>query len=73
MKTNLTPRTTLLLALTLALACLLGIEPAPVHAATFTVNTVVDEQDNTCSDSDCSLRDAIKIAATGDTIVFAPR
>ena len=72
MKTTWKPRTTLLLALSLALACLLGIEPAPIHAAIFTVNTSADEQDNTCSDGDCSLRDAINIAATGDTIVFAP-
>ncbi|MEI7644927.1 MAG: Ig-like domain-containing protein [Chloroflexales bacterium] len=41
------------------------------HAATLTVDTLIDENDNSCSDGDCSLRDAIAVAATGDTITFA--
>ena len=40
------------------------------HAATFTVDTVVDESDGSC-DTDCSLRDAIALAASEDTI-FIP-
>jgi CSLREA domain-containing protein len=63
---------TLLLILSLALASLLGMKPVPVHAATIVVNTVVDENDGSCTDADCSLRDAIATAAPGDTIVFAP-
>lgn len=31
----------------------------PTEAATYTVNTVVDENDGSCGDGDCSLRDAI--------------
>lgn len=72
MKTTWNPRTNLLLIFCLALICLLGVEPAPVRAATITVDTTVDEMDNDCDDGDCSLRDAIETAAAGDTIVFAP-
>jgi CSLREA domain-containing protein len=39
--------------------------------ATLTVDTDVDENDGSCSDGDCSLRDAIATAISGDTIVFA--
>jgi CSLREA domain-containing protein len=72
MKTTLEPRTCLLLILSLALACLLGVEPDPAHAGTVTVDTASDEQDNHCDDGDCSLRDAINTAAADDIIVFAP-
>ena len=41
------------------------------HAATLTVNTLLDENDGSCFDGDCSLRDAIQVAATGDTITFS--
>ncbi|MBN1146604.1 MAG: CSLREA domain-containing protein [Anaerolineales bacterium] len=40
-------------------------------AATLTVNTASDENDGSCSDGDCSLRDAIAAASPGDTIDFA--
>ena len=63
--------TCLLLALSIALICLLGVGPDPVHAATITVDTVTDENDGSCAHGDCSLRDAIQIAAPDDTIVFA--
>lgn len=43
----------------------------PVSAATVTVNTLVDENDYSCSDGDCSLRDAIEVAAADDTITFS--
>jgi CSLREA domain-containing protein len=41
-----------------------------VRAGTVTVDTLKDESDGSCSD-DCSLRDAIAIASTGDTIDFS--
>jgi len=40
-----------------------------VLAATRTVTKTADTNDGTC-DSDCSLREAIAVAASGDTIVF---
>ncbi len=47
-----------------------------VHAATYTVNTSTDEYDASCSDGDCSLRDAILLSNTSttvdDTITFDP-
>ncbi len=42
----------------------------PVQAATLTVTKVADTNDGTC-DADCSLREAIAAAASGDTITFA--
>ena len=35
------------------------------------VTTIQDENDHSCSDGDCSLRDAIEIAAAGETVTFA--
>ncbi len=43
--------------------------PGVAHAATLTVDTNTDENDHSCVD-DCSLRDAIELAAGGDTIDF---
>ncbi len=40
----------------------------PLHAATLTVTTVLDEEDGSCTDGDCSLRDAVATAVSGDTI-----
>ncbi len=47
--------------------------PRAIHApqATLTVDTALDESDGSCSDGDCSLRDAIALANPGDTILFA--
>jgi len=42
--------------------------PYRAYANTWTVNTLLDENDGSCSDGDCSLRDAIQVAAAGDTI-----
>jgi hypothetical protein len=42
------------------------------YAATFNVNTVVDEADGSCADADCSIRDAIALATSGDTISIPP-
>jgi len=39
-------------------------------SATWTVNTMTDEQDGSCF-GDCSLRDAVLLAQSGDTINFA--
>src|SRR2546428_8263245 len=45
------------------------IEPV-AHAATFTVNTADDHNDGVCNAADCTLREAISAANTGDTISF---
>lgn len=49
--------------------------PAGAHAADFEVTTHIDEQDLSCNDGDCSLRDALRLAnlddATTDLITFA--
>ena len=42
-----------------------------VQAADFSVDTLTDESDGSCSDGDCSLRDAIALAAVGDEIEFS--
>jgi CSLREA domain-containing protein len=39
-------------------------------ANTLVVTTLVDESDGSCIDDDCSLRDAVAAAASGDTISF---
>lgn len=39
--------------------------------ADLTVNTLTDENDHSCSDGDCSLRDALEVAGAGDTIQFS--
>lgn len=41
---------------------------APLRAATIVVTTTLDENDGSCSDGDCSLRDALATAVSGDTI-----
>ena len=61
--------------LALALLALIAVSlPARAEdrtpASTITVDTLTDEQDNSCSDGDCSLRDAIAVAQAGDTIDF---
>lgn len=40
----------------------------PLWAATVTVTSTLDENDGSCNDGDCSLRDAIATAVSGDTI-----
>ena len=56
--------------LILALLPLVIILPLPVFAATITVDTLIDESDGSCTDGDCSLRDAIAVANPNDTIHF---
>ncbi len=47
------------------------LEVHPSFAAIVTVDTLTDENDGSCSDGDCSLRDAIQVATSGDTIKFS--
>ncbi len=42
----------------------------PLRAATITVTTTLDESDGSCNDGDCSLRDALGTAVSGDTILI---
>lgn len=58
----------LLITLLAGLAAAAPLPPAA--AAIFTVNTTVDALDGSCSDGDCSLRDAIALASTGDEIII---
>ena len=59
-------------ALMAFLTALLAVTPVtPAYAATLTVNTLVDENDGSCVDGDCSLRDALQVAGSGDTINFS--
>ena len=44
---------------------------AIVSSADYTVNTTTDENDGSCSDGDCSLRDALTLVANGETIDFS--
>ena len=46
------------------------VAPQRTQAGMLTVNTLLDENDGSCSDGDCSLRDAIQVAIAGDTITF---
>lgn len=59
----------------MAAGAVMAASPVPAGGgaavnATVTVDTLVDESDGSCSDGDCSLRDAVAAAATGDTIDF---
>jgi CSLREA domain-containing protein len=60
----------LFIAICLVLGALVTIPVTPAYASTLTVNTLADENDGSCVDSDCSLRDAIAVAISGDTINF---
>jgi CSLREA domain-containing protein len=42
----------------------------PAYASALVVDTLADENDHSCTDG-CSLRDAIEVAAPGDTITFS--
>ena len=59
-------------ALILVLTCAFwGSLPAlEVKAATITVDNLTDGNDGSCSDGDCSLREAVDDATGGDTITF---
>ena len=56
-----------------ALAALLVFLGAPAFAsADVLVNTTADGDDGSCSDGDCTLREAIAVSADGETIVVPP-
>ncbi len=59
------------LAMTLAFSVVMTLPPQMARADTLTVNITADENDGSCSDGDCSLRDAIQVAASSDTINFS--
>lgn len=46
------------------------IFPSTANASILIVNTLIDENDGSCTDGDCSLRDAIQVASAGDEIYF---
>jgi uncharacterized repeat protein (TIGR01451 family)/CSLREA domain-containing protein len=51
-----------------------GLKPqfAQGDAGIWTVNTLADPGDGVCDDTECTLREAIFYAQSGDSIVFAP-
>src|SRR6478735_11272456 len=51
--------------------CIAGI-PVVAGATTWTVNNTEDHSVGFCTTSDCTLREAITIASSGDVIEFAP-
>ena len=57
------------LLIILLLAC--GVAVIDTYAATLTVTKVEDTNDGVC-DGDCSLREAVVAAVSGDTVVFSP-
>jgi CSLREA domain-containing protein len=59
-----------LAALTVVVTSLSLHLPHAAYAATVTVSTTADENDGSCGDGDCSLRDAITVANPDDTIDF---
>ena len=61
-----------LLLLVSLLTSLLAFTPiSHASAAALSVDTLVDENDHSCVDGDCSLRDAVEVAVSGDTIDFS--
>src|SRR5262245_1420058 len=50
--------------------CVVAVPAAPALASTFVVTKTTDGNDGTC-DGDCSLREAIALAGTGDTVVLS--
>jgi CSLREA domain-containing protein len=58
-------------SLIVAMALLIISPVQSAYASTFIVDTLADDSDGSCSDGDCSLRDAIFSAgASGDVITF---
>ncbi|HTX79053.1 MAG TPA: right-handed parallel beta-helix repeat-containing protein [Longilinea sp.] len=46
--------------------------PALAHAATLMVNSLADPGNGVCDGAECTLREAIAAAASGDTVTFDP-
>jgi len=64
--------TRIILSCLLVIGLLVSIaSPQTVRASTLTVDTLLDENDASCSDGDCALRDAIQVATASDTISFS--
>jgi CSLREA domain-containing protein len=61
----------LFVLLTLLIGLLATTPATPARASTLTVDTLTDEEDGSCLDGDCSLRDAVAAAANNDTITFS--
>jgi CSLREA domain-containing protein len=61
----------ILSAIVLLLGCLTLYPRSVKGATTFTVDTLNDEEDFSCFDGDCSLRDAIGQSSPGDTVDFS--
>jgi len=59
-----------LAALLIAGLCPLPGVPASARATTLTVDVTTDTYDGSCSDGDCSLRDAVASAADTDTVAL---
>lgn len=55
----------------LVMVSLLQGQVGRAAAAALVVNTLADETDGSCTDGDCSLRDAVALASSGDTITFS--
>ena len=51
---------------------LLGFEPVALAAASLTVDTFEDTFDGSCTDGDCSLRDAVSSVDAGGTVRLPP-
>jgi len=64
------PVAKVLFLLLLAIALSLGVAAIDSRAATLTVTKTEDTNDGVC-DADCSLREAVVAAASGDTVVFS--
>lgn len=47
-----------------------AFQPDIAYAATWVVSITTDENDGSCIDGDCSLRDAIQVAVSGDDITI---
>jgi hypothetical protein len=56
-------------AMSLVTFAAVAIPTAPASAATVTVDTSLDSYDGSCSDADCSFRDAIASAGVGGTVI----
>jgi CSLREA domain-containing protein len=73
---RITFRCTMLIALIIGLVYITPVQPA--HASSLVVNSLADTNDGSCDNlgtgsgnQDCTLREAIEVASSGDTITFS--